>query len=323
VQFVLPEGNWAFTLQDADNEGIEGTVNSDADPDTGITECVTLEEDDEDKLFVDAGMYQLAPATLGGFVWEDDNRDGIRDPDEPGIEGVTVRLLDCDTSAILSTNTTEADGSYLFTNLMPGDYKVQFVPKDDHWVFTLQDADGEGIEGEFNSDADPETGMTECVNVEEGDVKFFVGVGMYEVDLYRICGYKYTEIDSDTVGLPNWEIILLREVNDVWTTVATNVTVADGSYCFTDLPPGRYRVMEQPQPGWEKVDPVGDHHEFTLPGGEGESYDFHNLYTPPDITVGWYGQSVNKVAVLAPWIALMLGAVAGAVLIVRRRRATG
>ncbi|MFU8796968.1 MAG: hypothetical protein ACNA7X_06770, partial [Dehalococcoidia bacterium] len=44
--------------------------------------------------------------------------------------------------------------------------------------------------------------------------------------------------------------------------------------------------------------------------------------TVPDITVGWDGHSVNKVAVLAPWIALV-AVIAGAVLFVRRRQVQG
>ncbi|MDV7398392.1 SdrD B-like domain-containing protein, partial [Arthrospira platensis SPKY1] len=32
--------------------------------------------------------------SIGQFVWEDLNANGLQDPDEPGIAGVTVRLLD-------------------------------------------------------------------------------------------------------------------------------------------------------------------------------------------------------------------------------------
>ncbi|MBL0325628.1 MAG: hypothetical protein IPP61_10680 [Cytophagaceae bacterium] len=39
---------------------------------------------------IDAGYFK--PATIGDFVFEDKNGNGIQDPTEPGIAGVTVKL---------------------------------------------------------------------------------------------------------------------------------------------------------------------------------------------------------------------------------------
>ena len=68
----------------------------------------------------------LRLAALGDFVWKDNDTDGIQDAGEPGISGVTVRLLNCatPTPAVLSTTTTNASGLYLFSNLVPGCYRV-------------------------------------------------------------------------------------------------------------------------------------------------------------------------------------------------------
>ena len=41
---------------------------------------------------LDAGFY--LPAELGDFVWEDLDGNGIQDPGEPGLNDVTVFLLD-------------------------------------------------------------------------------------------------------------------------------------------------------------------------------------------------------------------------------------
>jgi len=56
--------------------------------------------------------------------------------------------------------------------------------------------------------------------------------------------------------------------------------------------------------------PDGEIHD---PGGPGNPV--------PLLTVGWEGSSVNKAAVIAPWIAL-LSAIAGASLLILRRRQT-
>ncbi len=45
---------------------------------------------------IDAGF--VIPAALGDYVWIDLNRDGIQDPDEPGVNGVRVRLYTVDDS---------------------------------------------------------------------------------------------------------------------------------------------------------------------------------------------------------------------------------
>src|SRR5205823_12062966 len=69
-------------------------------------------------------------SSLSGAVYRDQNFNRVRDPGEPGISGVTVKLLqESSTSAttLLATQTTAADGSYNFPNLAPGVYSIQEV----------------------------------------------------------------------------------------------------------------------------------------------------------------------------------------------------
>ncbi|MFZ1473287.1 MAG: SdrD B-like domain-containing protein, partial [Anaerolineae bacterium] len=69
---------------------------------------------------------------IGDFVWYDTDKDGIEDVGEPGIPNVTVALYrDTDGSGTLTagdtlvtTTTTDADGGYIFKNLVPGAYFV-------------------------------------------------------------------------------------------------------------------------------------------------------------------------------------------------------
>ncbi len=68
----------------------------------------------------DFGYYR-DPARIGDFVWEDLDRDGIQDPGEPGLAGVTVQLTIVwpggGGSTILTT-VTDASGYYSFGNLL-------------------------------------------------------------------------------------------------------------------------------------------------------------------------------------------------------------
>ena len=69
--------------------------------------------------------------TIGGIVWNDINKDGIMDNDEPGIGGAVVYLVDGNDPAVSSANNgnrtstvTAPDGSYRFDDLEAGFYQV-------------------------------------------------------------------------------------------------------------------------------------------------------------------------------------------------------
>ncbi len=72
---------------------------------------------------VDFG-YQ-GTGSIGDFVWNDLNGDGVQDAGEGGIGGVTVSLYDAIGINLLATTTTDANGNYSFEGLPYGDYTVQ------------------------------------------------------------------------------------------------------------------------------------------------------------------------------------------------------
>jgi protocatechuate 3,4-dioxygenase beta subunit len=58
-----------------------------------------------------------APMQIGNRVWVDTNRDGIQDPGEAAVAGVTVRLYDS-TGVLVGTAITDAQGQYYFSSLV-------------------------------------------------------------------------------------------------------------------------------------------------------------------------------------------------------------
>ncbi len=55
---------------------------------------------------------------VGDRVWSDTNGDGVQDPDEPGIAGVDLALIDAEGRRVAVT-TTSAAGTYRFSGLDP------------------------------------------------------------------------------------------------------------------------------------------------------------------------------------------------------------
>ena len=156
VMFGKPAGT-VFTVQNSGST----LSDSNADPVTGKSEIVTLASG-ENNSTLDAGVY--AKASIGDRVWLDCNGNGVQDANEVGVANVTVKLLDAG-GAVVATQTTDANGNYLFSNLTPGDYSVQFVPLAGYHFTTK----GAGADHSTDSDADPVTGKTIQTTLVSGE----------------------------------------------------------------------------------------------------------------------------------------------------------
>jgi serine-aspartate repeat-containing protein C/D/E len=88
-------------------------------------------------------------ASIGDFVWYDENRNGIQEDDEAGVQDVFVELVDSSGTPIAQT-TTGPDGSYSFVDFVSGNYDLVFVAPTDY-AFTAQD---QGANDSVDSDAD-------------------------------------------------------------------------------------------------------------------------------------------------------------------------
>lgn len=78
----------------------------------------------QDYLDADFG-YRGSGYSIGDYVWSDADQDGIQDPGEPAIGGVLLELLDGAGTPTGITTTTRVGGSYLFSGLSAGSYKVR------------------------------------------------------------------------------------------------------------------------------------------------------------------------------------------------------
>ena len=179
--------NFVMTSQDA---GANDAVDSDGNPLTGLTSCITLAAG-ESNLTIDQGI-NLPQASLGDFVWEDLDVDGIQDANEIGVPGVTVKLYTCG-GTLVATQITGANGGYLFTGLAPGSYYVEFsnlplLGGGFYYVFTPQNAPANSNANDAtDSDVDINTGKTACVTLTAGQNNLTVDAGIYKEQCFESC----------------------------------------------------------------------------------------------------------------------------------------
>jgi len=209
------------------------------------------------------------PGTIGNRVWLDEDSNGFQDKGEDGIPNVTVQLKDSG-GTVIATQTTDANGGYLFTNLPRGDYSVQVL--------------GSTIPtGMTQTTTYPNTGG-DFYNQDQSGTGYAITLGSGENNLTADFGYNWNPtgavdtggpantvaslgdrlwIDSDgngrqdqgEVGVAGAVVELFGapgpdgiwgNADDVpYTAGGYNpgrTTDANGNYMFDNLPPGQYET---------------------------------------------------------------------------------
>jgi uncharacterized protein YaiE (UPF0345 family) len=230
-------------------------------------------------VLLSAGMLTVSgmvPASIGDFVWNDLNVNGIQDPGELGLSGVTVNLCDEGENYLAST-TTDANGYYIFDELVSGKYFVEFI-RPGGYEFSPQD---QGSDDTVDSDADPVTGRTICTILESGQNDLTWDAGMYILgclkvtkivnwngvdpiarQTFEICitGPSYTDGDCKTFTYPDEDDLI-----QVW------CNLIPGDYTISETDPGDMWVVH------------GDGVTVSIPtDGSSASAEITNTYKVPE-----------------------------------------
>ncbi|MEZ4706752.1 MAG: SdrD B-like domain-containing protein [Caldilineaceae bacterium] len=187
---TLPAGLYTATMEISSATDLAGAAIVDADStldsqnnetnvkDDEIAESALTGGDEDDHDIVVLQQNAILDGSVGNFAWNDLNRDGLQTNGEPGLNGVTVRLLDGAGQVVeerqTANNTQGSPGYYTFGSLEVGEsYVVEFVAPAGY-RFTMPDQNGgvpcTGVCPEFpaDSDADMHSGRTSAIMLGDG-----------------------------------------------------------------------------------------------------------------------------------------------------------
>ena len=211
-------------------------------PTTGAgTQTVVLTPGQVDNT-VDFAYRQTA--AIGDRVWHDLDRDGVQDAGELGLSGVVVQMVGAGPDGLFGTaddvsfpnETTAADGSYLFSNLLPGNYRVT--------------VDGTTVP---NGMVLTTANLPHDVTLTPGGGGYALADFGYQFDgsigdrVWHDTGANGTQ-DGGEAGLNGITVTLLEAGPDTTfgtgddVTFPSQTTSGDGNYLFEDLAPGLYRI---------------------------------------------------------------------------------
>jgi hypothetical protein len=258
-----------FTLQGSDmfspaNQGSDETLDSDAETDVSSTQRrtadIVLTSGGNETERADAGLYTGATITIGNYVWEDANCDGVQDEGNGnGVHSILLTLYSDGGSSPLASYISDGSGAYEFQVAQnTGNYYV-VAELSSGYVFSpgnqqppaTDDTDSD-IESYFvdGSTVDMTRGSSWSVPSDKDHLHVDVGlcpvtetitIGDYVWEDADCDGYQ----DSSESGYDGAVIHLFRE-NERNTPYLTTISDANGDYLFeVERNSGHYYIVAE------------------------------------------------------------------------------
>ena len=193
-----------------------------------------------------------ATASLAGAVYTDANHNGVKEPGEIGLAGVTLNLtgVDAGGAAVALSTVSGADGGYTFTALRGGTYALTEV----HPANTADGKESAGSAGGTvdNSAFDDSAAHNRIANIVLADGQAATGYLFGEQLSGSLQGFVYVDSNGNGVkdgaetGLAGVRVSLALP-NTAPNAASRSVTSgADGSFAFGGLTTGTYTLSRNP-----------------------------------------------------------------------------
>lgn len=263
------DANVAIAL---DEDGLSGyefvSLTGDAGCPASLGGTVTLDEGENIACTI---TNKDLPGSISGSKFEDVDGDGVWDGGELGIPNWTIYLFDG--SATTST-TTDSNGGYSFTGLSAGTYTVT-EQQQNGWTQTTVDPSAINLSN--NEDVE---------DIDFGNFKHG-----------SVSGYKFEDVDGDGLAretgepfLAGWTLRLYDTNESPWELIATDVTSASGTYSFTNIPMGSYKVCEVLIDDWVQTFPnISDNNSSASSSDEGPKCQTVNIDTSDESNTRNFG----------------------------------
>ncbi|MEN5208808.1 SdrD B-like domain-containing protein [Stenotrophomonas terrae] len=195
--------------------------------------------------------------SLAGRVWLDVNNNGLIDGSETGIAGVDIVLdgVDLDNRTVSLSQSTDANGAYLFAGLLPGTYTVTEPnqPTGTRNGITVPGSTG-GTATAVSVTPSTISGIVlaaEAVSIDNnfGEIasSSIAGRVYYDNNKNGIIDAGESGIANVTLQLTGNDDLPAGNLRAIVPPVSV-VTDANGAYLFDNLRPGTYTVTEPTQP---------------------------------------------------------------------------
>ncbi|WP_140844353.1 SdrD B-like domain-containing protein [Variovorax guangxiensis] len=252
---------------------------------------------------------------IGGWTYVDGNNDGVRQPGEPGIPGVTLMLTGRSASGLTvnATAVSDANGQYVFTGLLPAD-AAGYTVRETQPVTYADGLDAVGtLEGKASGTLGNDVISAIAYAGGNGDNYNFGergaslagtvyndanGNGTREPQDLPIAGVTITLTGTDAAGHP----VTRSAVTDAnGKYLLTNLPMPDGAgYTLTETQPAGYDegIAKPGTLGGAARGPNVIQVSFATPAVDGTGYDFNERNNQPAALSGkvWFDANHNRSA---------------------------
>ena len=170
----------------------------------------------------------VLPGTLSGDAWLDENSNGRWDDGERPAVGETIYVYDIETGTNLSTLTTDENGVFTNAGMIPGQYRLVYIPDS----LTIAAPEGESSFSAFSGQL-----MTQPIALSAGSEIVDLHLGLMRYTDIR--GKVWFDENGSIEGLSNAQLTLLDKDGNV---LQRTTSADDGAYAFTRLLPASYEI---------------------------------------------------------------------------------